>query len=577
MINRIQPKTYRRSLACLGVWFLMSTGLLLANPQTPPTDTCQTPDPPLLNSSAASVCRGESVTLTATGCAGTTIWSTGETGLRISIRPQKTVRYTAVCRSAQGCVSCFAEPARITVRTPDAPTVTASAPVVCPGESVTLTAVTKAGTVRWSDATTGFTRVVAPRQTTAYQATGEVDGCAGNPSVPITVQAGIPQIPTVSADKQTVCTGQSVRLTASGCLGRVRWSDGEEGITRQLDPQHTISFKAVCLVGNCRSDSSTAVRVVVTPSPETLNLLTSVSNGCPFQTADLTQAITTSPTDQRVRYEFKTSPDPYSAAVQTATAVPGGTYYIVARSASGCYSQPARVSVTIMACANAIAACLSSPAIATIQLDSLDRTNGIVRLRGQLHGSATSGHWQTSGTGLLTNTTNRVRYVASETDLQRGRVTFTFATDDPDGDGPCLASAASLSVLVAPPAVDGENGNPVPGTPVAAEPSEPLPVAESPETTTVFIPEGFSPNNDGVNDRFVIRQTGQPLAVSLSVFNRWGQLVYQSDVYKNDWDGTANRGIRTGTSGQGLPDGTYFYSARLSDGREFTRFLTLAR
>ncbi|MEZ0611789.1 SdrD B-like domain-containing protein [Fibrella sp. WM1] len=95
---------------------------------------------------------------------------------------------------------------------------------------------------------------------------------------------------------------------------------------------------------------------------------------------------------------------------------------------------------------------------------------------------------------------------------------------------------------------------------------------------TVFIPEGFSPNGDGVNDLFVIRGT-QGTTVKLEVFNRWGHRVYVSEDYKNDWDGTSNTGVQisSGDGGNALPVGTYYYVVRLSDGREFVRYLTLSR
>jgi large repetitive protein len=43
----------------------------------------------------------------------------------------------------------------------------------------------------------------------------------------------------------------------------------------------------------------------------------------------------------------------------------------------------------------------------------------------------------------------------------------------------------------------------------------------------------------------------------LLVYNRWGEIVYQSKPYKNDWAGTNK-------SNQLLPQGTYYYILRLS-------------
>lgn len=91
----------------------------------------------------------------------------------------------------------------------------------------------------------------------------------------------------------------------------------------------------------------------------------------------------------------------------------------------------------------------------------------------------------------------------------------------------------------------------------------------------VFIPEGFSPNGDNINDLFVIRGA-QNQTIRLEVFNRWGHTVYKSDDYKNDWNGASNTGVRVGNAG-GLPDGTYFYRVQLENGRTYVRYMTINR
>ncbi len=75
----------------------------------------------------------------------------------------------------------------------------------------------------------------------------------------------------------------------------------------------------------------------------------------------------------------------------------------------------------------------------------------------------------------------------------------------------------------------------------------------------LFIPQGFSPNNDGINDKFIIQGVKEDEKVELIIFNRWGGVVYASQDYKNDWVGQANSGVKVVGDGQGLPDGTYFY------------------
>ena len=70
------------------------------------------------------------------------------------------------------------------------------------------------------------------------------------------------------------------------------------------------------------------------------------------------------------------------------------------------------------------------------------------------------------------------------------------------------------------------------------------------------IPEVFTPNDDGKNDRFVIKTEAQA-KIDIKVFNRWGSLVYKNTEYDNTWDGTANSGTLFGNSK--LPQGTYYY------------------
>jgi len=72
----------------------------------------------------------------------------------------------------------------------------------------------------------------------------------------------------------------------------------------------------------------------------------------------------------------------------------------------------------------------------------------------------------------------------------------------------------------------------------------------------IFIPEGFSPNGDGYNDRFVILGIEHYTDNELMVFNRQGITVYHRANYQNDWDGTPEEGR---VQGGVLPEGTYYY------------------
>lgn len=83
------------------------------------------------------------------------------------------------------------------------------------------------------------------------------------------------------------------------------------------------------------------------------------------------------------------------------------------------------------------------------------------------------------------------------------------------------------------------------------------------------IPNIFTPNEDGVNDLFEVPCLINEQVAKLLVFNRWGDLVYQSDNYQNQWNGTHQ--------GKVLPDGTYFYIMTIGEGEQIQGSIELRR
>ncbi|TNE75522.1 MAG: gliding motility-associated C-terminal domain-containing protein, partial [Bacteroidetes bacterium] len=55
----------------------------------------------------------------------------------------------------------------------------------------------------------------------------------------------------------------------------------------------------------------------------------------------------------------------------------------------------------------------------------------------------------------------------------------------------------------------------------------------------------------------------------VQISNRWGQVVFETTNYNNEWDGTSN--------GQQLPDGTYFYVISCDDDRLYQGSISLMR
>jgi gliding motility-associated-like protein len=74
-----------------------------------------------------------------------------------------------------------------------------------------------------------------------------------------------------------------------------------------------------------------------------------------------------------------------------------------------------------------------------------------------------------------------------------------------------------------------------------------------------FMPQGISPNGDGKNDTFIIPGILNAQPNTVTIYNRWGNIVYQKDNYLNDWHGQTDRAFDLLASDSLLPDGTYYY------------------
>lgn len=68
-----------------------------------------------------------------------------------------------------------------------------------------------------------------------------------------------------------------------------------------------------------------------------------------------------------------------------------------------------------------------------------------------------------------------------------------------------------------------------------------------------FIPNVISPDEDGKNDKFVIKGLDKFESNSIVIFNRYGDHVFEADNYKNDW------------YAEGLPAGTFYYVLKAVD------------
>ncbi len=77
------------------------------------------------------------------------------------------------------------------------------------------------------------------------------------------------------------------------------------------------------------------------------------------------------------------------------------------------------------------------------------------------------------------------------------------------------------------------------------------------DETNIFIPNAITPNGDGANDTWVLRELATFPDNEVIILNRWGDVVFSASPYQNDFDGTYN--------GTPLPAGTYYYIIKLDN------------
>jgi len=262
-----------------------------------PTYTIQVVAPviPTITASADTVCAGGAITLTAADCNGTVLWSNGDTGASITVHPTANISYYAQCKY-RTCLSNPSNTVSVAVVNPQAPIVRISSTSVCSGEPVSLTAIGCTGTVVWHGVDkTGSVITIYPTESKSYYATCKIGSCesSASNSVRISVNTSPAPAPTIVASTTAICSGGLVSLTATGCNGTVKWSDGQTGavVSVSVTPSNH-EFYALCIPASgsaCGSGKSNVVNVQVTPTPtpSIVRCLCSADTICPGEEVKL--------------------------------------------------------------------------------------------------------------------------------------------------------------------------------------------------------------------------------------------------------------------------------------------------
>ncbi|MES2762675.1 MAG: choice-of-anchor L domain-containing protein [Bacteroidota bacterium] len=504
-----------------------------------------------------NICIGQSATLTASGGA-TYTWDNGTTTNTIVVTPTVNTSYT-VTSVAASCTNM----AVYTVSVSSIPNIAIAGSVTCPGQSTTLTAF-GATFYSWSTGSLTNTTTVAPLVNTTYTVTGIVATCTNMAVYTVTV------IPTptisVSPPNPLICAGDSAVLSASGALSYT-WTTGSTSFSTTVNPASTTNYTVAGSVGSCTTSAVVTVTVIgqpifitgndsicigqnsilsatggtlyswstgastssvsVSPSVTTMYNLTSVIGTC-TNTASFTVSVLLPPT-------LTVTGTPYCAGQTTTVTASGASSYTWSNGPttnSIVVSPIGNTSYTVVA--SSIPTCTSSsvftPSLITATpqilntspiIFCLDSIKSII-VRAEGGNTPYIINWLIPGGGIIPfDTLNNIYYFTQSNIPSTGSYTIVV-TDQ------CLYS-------------------------------DTLAIDINTVDCNIIIPNVVTPNGDGVNDFFRINGLENFPGSSLTVFNRWGNKIYNSDDYKNDW-------------APDVSDGTYFYIVNVSDGRKFNGF-----
>ena len=273
VVNPTTTTTYTvTATTTCGQTATQSITITVNTPSTPATSITATP---------ATICAGQSSTLTLNGgslglgaswqwysgsCGGTPVG----TGTSITVTPGTTTTYFVRAEGTCNTTTCVS--ATVTVNPGPIVSVTPVSPSICAGSSVSLTA-SGATTYSWTPATglsstTGANVTANPTTTTTYTVTGTTAGCTGTANVTVTVNP-LPTI-TITPNNPSICSGQTVTLTASGA-DTYSWSpsiglSATNTATVTASPTATTTYTIIGTTAAGCTNTGT-VTVNVTPNP----------------------------------------------------------------------------------------------------------------------------------------------------------------------------------------------------------------------------------------------------------------------------------------------------------------------
>jgi gliding motility-associated-like protein len=222
---------------------------------TPSTYTITVAPSTGITVNSPTICAGQSTVITAVG--GTNYsWNTGGSNDTLVVTPTTTTTYTVTGTDSSGCV--VSSDAVVTVISLQ---LAITSTPVCAGQTATLVA-TGANFYQWNSGATNDTIMITPTATATYSVTGtDANGCTANFSTTLVVNSN----PVVTVNSPTICSGQSVTLTANGG-DTYTWNSIAAPDTFVVSPTSSTSYTVIGTDTNGCVDTAVS-NVIVNISP----------------------------------------------------------------------------------------------------------------------------------------------------------------------------------------------------------------------------------------------------------------------------------------------------------------------
>ncbi|MBA2613207.1 MAG: gliding motility-associated C-terminal domain-containing protein [Bacteroidetes bacterium] len=541
---------------------------------------------PTLNVSASSttICIGSSATLTASGASNYTWFPGGSTGTNVVVSPTVNTTYTVFGNTgACGSFKTFT----LSVNPIPNINIIALPTSICKGASSVLLA-NGAGNYTWSPTgTSGNTLLITPSVTTTYTVTGSnIFGCTNTAVTLVTVNP-TPTITTI-ASSTVACLGNSVTLTSSGALNYILNPGASTGSVVVVSPTINTTYTITGLNGfGCVGSNTVTINVNTDP---VLTVSSSSSVACNGASLALSAMGATN---------YTWMPGSLTGSLVFATVTNTSGTYTVLGEAGGCFGT-STLTVLVIDCRSFIGVTkvASKPVlvnnsfynvtftITAVNASSLNVTNVLLNENLSIafpypssfsvvsqpvitsQNSGLSVHPLFDGVSQISLTSPTTSTLLAN---KRDTLVFTVRIDPKGYFGPFKNSVIGFADVLNSITVSDSSNNGFAWDPDNdGDPTnnDTITIINLPPID-LFIPDGFTPNGDGKNDLFFIKGLNGR-SIKLTIFNRWGNKVYEKSDYDNSWNGFVNAtGLVLGNNK--VPAATYYYIIEFLDGDKETR------